>query len=91
MAILHRIMKLEAVGLHSRQRVPLPFSADRFKSMGADRLPAVAKDSDLPAEGVYIEVSSTEASSSVPAGYYKLPAEFARRDLEEIVAWLTGC
>lgn len=91
MAILHRFVRLEAVGLHSRQRVPLPFSADRFQCMGALRMPGVTDDSQLPADGVVIEVEASDASSKVPAGYYKLPAEFSHKSLNEIIDWLTGC
>jgi hypothetical protein len=91
MAILHRIVRREAVGLHSRQRIPLPFSADRFQAMGAFRLPLVTDDSQLPADGVVIEVEPSDASSTVPAGYYQLPAEFSQRDLKDILDWLLGC
>ena len=91
MAVLHRFVLLEAVGLHSRQRIALPFSADRFRFMGAALLPDVIDSAHLPPNGVILEVEPSEASSQVPAGFYKLPEEFARRDLKEITEWLLGC
>lgn len=91
MAILHRFVQLEAVGLHSRQRIPLAFSADRFRSMGAALLPSVTDSAHLPTDGVILEVEPSEASSQVPAGFYRLPEEFTRKGLEEISGWLLGC
>ena len=91
MAVLHRIMQLEAVGLHSRQRLALPFSADRFAHMGASLLDDISDEGQLHPNAIFLEVEPSEASSAVRAGFYILPEEFLHRRLEEITDWLLGC
>jgi len=91
MAILHRVMAKEFLGFHSRQRIGLPFNVDHFRHMGAQRLPAVMDEGHLPANCTVLEVEPSEASSQVPAGFYRLPNAFTERNLEEIVSLLVSC
>jgi len=90
LAVLHRFWQLEVAGLHSCQRIRLLLSADRFRSMGAAMLPNVSDSSHLPPNVLVLEVEPSQASSQVPAGFYKLPEDFAHKDLKEITDWLLG-
>ena len=91
MAILHRLVAMESIGFHSRQRLGLPFNVDHFRHLGAKRLSTVKDEGHLPANSTVLEVEPSEGNSQVPAGFYELPGAFSEKKLEEIAIWLVSC